>query len=115
MTRIALAISVVPLALAGLSALLWPSPTASRGDRLTPASVQTVQFIRPEAPTPAQNWPVVSQGPPPLPEPRPFQAGPPAPRPVAEPARKIRRPAGLCARHGLRKVWVNSTHWRCRR
>jgi hypothetical protein len=116
MTRIAFTLSVVPLALAGLSALLWPSPTASRGDRLAPASVQTVQFMRQEGPTAAPGWPVVSQEPPPLPEPRPFQAGPPTPLPsVAEPARKIRRPAGLCARHGLRKVWVTSSRWRCRR
>jgi hypothetical protein len=118
MTRIALALSALPLALAGVSALLAPAPP-QKGDRTAAPSaaapVRTIQFIRPEGPTAAQNWPVVSQEAPPLPEPRPFQAGPPAPRPVAEPASNVRRSAGLCARHGLRKVWVSSTRWRCRR
>jgi hypothetical protein len=119
MTRLVLAISVVPLAIAGLSTLLHHAPPApSKGDRLAaPAAtpVQTIQFFRPEAPAAAQNWLPVSQEAPPLPEPRPFLAGPPAaPQPAAAPARK-RRPAGLCARHNLRKVWVSSSQWRCRR
>jgi hypothetical protein len=118
MTRIAFALSVVPLALAGVTALLTPAPPVTKGDRLAaPAPFQTIQFMLPEGPTAAPGWPVVSQEAPPLPEPRPYQVGPPAgPPPVAEPARKSRRkPSGLCASHGLRKVWVSSTRWRCRR
>jgi hypothetical protein len=115
MMRIALALSVLPLALAGVTALLTPAPPVTKGDRLAaPAPVQTIQF-RPEGPTAVPGWPVLSQEAPPLPEPRPYQVGPPAgPSPVAEPTRKIRRSAGLCARHGLRKTWVSSTRWRCR-
>jgi hypothetical protein len=119
MTRIAFALSTMPLALAGFSVLLVPTaPPVTKSDRQPPAlasSVQTIQFVRPEGPTAAPGLPVASQEAPPLPEPRPYQASPPAPRPAAEPARKIRRSVGLCARHALRKVWISSTRWRCRR
>lgn len=116
MTRLALALfSAAPLALAGVSALVVPTAPTTKADRIAapaPAnSVQTIQFIRPDGPTAAPGWPVVSQEPPPLPNPRPFQAGPP----TAPPSVAVRRSAGLCARHGLRKLWVTSSRWRCRR
>lgn len=113
MTRIAFALSTVPLALAGFSVFLVPTaPPVTRGDRIAaPTSVQTIQFVRPQGPTAAPGWPVASEEPSPLPQARPYQESPP----VAKPARKIARPDGLCARHALRKVWISSTRWRCRR
>jgi hypothetical protein len=113
MTRILLAISAVPLAIAGLAALLQPTaPPTIKGDRLAApapaAPVQVIQFVRDDAAMMS-----FAQEPPPLPEARPFLAGRP---PLAEPARKIKRkPAGLCARYNLRKIWVTSDRWRCRR
>lgn len=111
MTRLVLALlSAAPLALAGVGALLPSAPPVTlKGDRVaelpSAKTVQTIQFLS------GSQEMVEPPPPPPLPQARPYQAAPP----VAEPARKVRRSAGLCARHGLRKAWVSSTRWRCRR
>jgi hypothetical protein len=122
--KAALALALVPLALAGASALMRPQPApplpeaaAGKADRLALADAAAfgqgwplVRWIELPAPLLAEAVPTPSARPA-VDKTVPF-SGPVAP---AAKQPKQPRPAGLCARHGLRQVWVSEYRWRCRK
>jgi hypothetical protein len=117
--KAALALAFVPLAIAGSGALLRgdppPAPPAVRGDRLP---VQTVAFQQ-DKPMTYDHWKgrnpqddELGRAPQaeavPVPPARPAAAcRRPVPQHPGQSPEQGRRSCPLCARHGLRQVWVS--------
>ena len=85
-----------------------PLTTIPKADR---EPLKAPERVDPVPPVEAQAAPA------PAPARAPVQAAPDAkPEPEPEPAARHHADGGnLCTRHGMRLVWINSKHWRCRK
>lgn len=84
-----------------------PPPTPS----LTPLTPQVDVWW----PQEARSSPSTSPQLPPLPPSRPATGWEEPPPPPAAKAEPVHESHDICARHGMKKVWVSNKRWRCRK